>query len=161
MRALAVVSFLILGFATAGRAETGAALHLATDVIKPALGVPNLELEVQIDRHMTAHVYGEMMMFDTGLAPKTQPDAFARAGFRYFLWDFMETTRASGIYGGLGGGMLFTLLEDRPTAAVTVEAGYKLVLFETLQVMPRVLATVPLDGQEPLPGFELMIGAIL
>lgn len=161
MRAIALLSVLTLGLSTSAAAETGAALHLATDLIKPALGLPNLEVEVQLDRHMTAHVFGEMMMYDTGLAPKDHPDAFARAGFRYFVWDFMDTSRASGLFGGLGAGAVFAKLENRPTAAVTAEAGYKLVLFEMLQVSPRLMATVPLDGTEPLPGFELMIGAIL
>jgi hypothetical protein len=161
MRAFAVLFVLIVGLATAARADTGAALHISTDVIKPVLGLPNLEVEVQLDRHMTAHVFGEMLMYDTGLAPKDHPEGFARAGFRYFLWDFMDTTRASGVYGGIGAGAVFATLKDRPAAAVTAEAGYKLVLFETLQIMPRVMATVPLDGAEPLPGFELMIGAVL
>ena len=51
-------------------------------------------------------------------------------------------------------------LDERPSPAVTAEFGYKLVLLDTLQVMPRVYATVPLDGQEPLPGFELVVGAV-
>jgi hypothetical protein len=161
MRAFAVSLALILGFATAASADTGAALHVATDVIKPVLGLPNLELEVQIDRHMTANVFGEMLLWKNDMTPKGTGDASVRAGFRYFLWDFMDTQRASGLFGGLGAGALFNKLVDRPTAAVITEAGYKLVLFDYVQVMPSVLATIPLDGTAPAPGFELKIGAVL
>lgn len=160
MRALAVSFTLIVGLASGTRAETGAALHVGIDVIKPALGLPNLEIEVQIDKRITAHVFGEMLAFKTPFTPEGHPEAFARAGLRYFVWDFLDSTRAAGFYGGLGIGAAMPTLADRPSPAVTAEAGYKLVLFEMLQAMPRVYATVPLDGTEPLPGIELLVGAV-
>ncbi|OGQ26710.1 MAG: hypothetical protein A2138_23245 [Deltaproteobacteria bacterium RBG_16_71_12] len=160
MRALAVVLVSILGLAAGARAETGAALHLGIDVIKPVYGVPNLEVEVQIDKNMTAHVYGEMLAFETEMTPKGYSQAFARAGLRYFAWTFQETTRATGLFGGIGAGASMLTLDERPAPAVTAEVGYKLVLFDMLQLMPRVYATVPLDGAEPLPGLELMVGAV-
>ncbi|MBI1946558.1 MAG: DUF3575 domain-containing protein [Deltaproteobacteria bacterium] len=160
MRALVVVLATTLGLAAGARAETGAALHLGIDVVKPVLGVPNLEVEVQIDKNMTAHVYGEMLAFENDLTPEGYNQLFARAGFRYFLWTFQDTTRATGLFGGIGAGASMLTLDDRPSAAVTGEVGYKLVLFDLLQLMPRVYATVPLDGQEPQPGFEMVVGAV-
>lgn len=165
MRALAVVLVTllgtVLGLAAGARAETGAALHLGIDVIKPMYGVPNLEVEVQIDKNITAHVYGEMLAFDVeGLTPDGYNQAFARAGLRYFAWTFQDTTRATGVFGGLGAGASMLTFDERPAPAVTGEVGYKLVLFDMLQLMPRVYATVPLDGKEPIPGLELMLGAV-
>lgn len=160
MRVLALVSTIVLGLASGARADTGAALHIGMDVVKPAYGVPNLEIEVQIDKNITAHVYGEMFAYQTPLTPKDHTQAFARAGLRYFLWTFQDTTRATGLFGGLGAGASMATLDDRPSPAVTAEAGYKFVLLDTLQLMPRVYATVPLDGKEPLPGFELVVGAV-
>ncbi|MCC7075231.1 MAG: hypothetical protein IT383_28215 [Deltaproteobacteria bacterium] len=161
MRALVVLFALSLGFATAARAETGAALHIGLDVIKPALGVPNLEVEVQIDKTLTAHVFGEIKAFDDPFEVlKDHPAAYARAGVRYFAWTFQDTTRATGLFGGIGAGAMMATLDERPSAVVNGEVGYKLVLFDMVQLAPRVYANVPLDGQEPTPGFELMLGVV-
>lgn len=161
MRALVVLFALSIGLATGARAETGAALHIGIDVIKPALGLPNLEVEVQIDKNLTAHVFGEMKAFDDPFdVLGDHPAAYARAGLRYFAWTFQDTTRATGLFGGVGAGAMMATLDERPSAVVNGEVGYKLVLFDTLQLAPRVYANVPLDGKEPTPGFELMLGVV-
>jgi hypothetical protein len=136
-------------------------LSFGINVIKPILGLPNIDFEFGFDRKLSMSVFTEYFLYRTPLSLPSgfHPDWVMRIGPRYYLYSFQEDITSTGFYLSSSLGFnVFTDSSNRDPISVALEAGYKHVVFDHFYLQPRAIVTQSLVQLRTTPGVELIMG---
>lgn len=135
---------------------------LATNAVKPFLGIAGLEYEFLLEPRVSLRVSAEYLFQNvTGMQ---HPDAVALIGSRLHLWRPSSASFPAGLTLGLHAGTTYTRAPAAPDPQQGwfsgAELGYRVGLGRRFFLLPRVIASYGFTDQRLTPGAEAMVGAL-
>ncbi|MGF1635581.1 MAG: hypothetical protein ACFCUU_00810 [Cyclobacteriaceae bacterium] len=131
---------------------------IATNPVKPIIGLLNLNYEYQIRKKIGISAYSEILAY-TVISDFNHPDAINTIGFSFY--PFMDhLTINQGAFINLNTSYILYFRDDSivNSFANGIHIGYKWLFRKNLFLEPKLLLNYTYENKEVLPGLEILMG---